>query len=98
MFPVPARARRLWLAAAASLSFIPTALAQSSTALETITIEAGQQPQGPPASLTVPTPEQARTEIQRTPGGVAIVRSEDFRTTTPAATIKDVLDYVPGVF
>ena len=98
MFPVPLRVRRLWLAAAASLTFIPTALAQSSTTLETITIESGQRPQGPPASLTVPTPELARTEIQRTPGGVAIVRSEDYRTTTPAATIKDILDYVPGVF
>ena len=63
MFPVSARVCRLWLAAAASLTFIPAALAQSTTTLETITIEADQRPQGPPASLTVPTPEQARTEI-----------------------------------
>ncbi len=37
-------------------------------------------------------------EIQRTPGGVAIVRGEDYKNSTPAATLKDVLDYVPGVF
>ncbi len=49
-------------------------------------------------SLTVPTAQQALNEIQRTPGGVAIVRAEDYKTTTPAATLKDVLDYVPGVF
>jgi iron complex outermembrane receptor protein len=98
MFPAPTRVRRLWFAAAASFSFIPTALAQSSNALPTITIEAERPAAGPSGSLTVPTPEQARTDIQRTPGGVAIVRTEDYRTTTPAVTIKDILDYVPGVF
>jgi iron complex outermembrane receptor protein len=98
MFPAPTRVRRLWLTAAASLSFIPTAVAQSSNTLPTITIEAEQPAAGPSGSLTVPTPEQARTDIQRTPGGVAIVRAEDYRTTTPAVTIKDILDYVPGVF
>jgi iron complex outermembrane receptor protein len=98
MFPASARVRRLWLAAAASCSFIPTALAQSGNTLPTITIEAEQRAAGPAGSLTVPTTEQARTDIQRTAGGVAIVRAEDYRSTTPAATIKDVLDYVPGVF
>ena len=98
MFPASRRVRRLWLAAAASFAFIPSALAQSSNALPTITIEADRPAEGPAGSLTVPTAAQARTDIQRTPGGVAIVRAEDYRTTTPAVTIKDILDYVPGVF
>ncbi len=66
--------------------------------LPTITVEAQQQTPGSGGSLTVPTAQQALNEIQRTPGGVAIVRAEDYKTTTPAATLKDVLDYVPGVF
>ena len=57
------------------------------------------QPAPPvPGSLTVPTAQQALGEIQRTPGGVAIVRGENYKNSTPAATLKDVLDYVPGVF
>ena len=52
----------------------------------------------PDGTLTVPTAQQALNEIQFTPGGVAIVRAEEYKTSTPAATIKDVLDYVPGVF
>lgn len=61
-------------------------------------MEAEQQTAGPGASLTVPTAQQALIEIQRTAGGVAVIRAEDCRNTTPAITIKDVLDYVPGVF
>jgi iron complex outermembrane recepter protein len=98
MFPVSARARRLWLASAATLAFISPAFGQSGSTLPTITVEAQQQTPGSGASLTVPTAQQALNEIQRTPGGVAIVRAEDYKTTTPAATLKDVLDYVPGVF
>lgn len=48
-------------------------------------------------SLTVFTTEQAREEIQRTPGAVEVISDEDFKK-GPAATLKDVLDYVPGVF
>jgi iron complex outermembrane receptor protein len=50
-----------------------------------------------PASLTVPSTEQARNEIQRTPGGVAVVPDTAFKS-SPAQTIKDILDWVPGVF
>ena len=50
-----------------------------------------------PGSLTVPTTAQARTEIQRTPGGVAVVPDTAFKS-GPAQTIKDVLDWVPGVW
>lgn len=39
---------------------------------------------------------QAKAEIERTPGAVAIVDEERFKT-TPVQTIKDILAYVPGV-
>src|SRR5690606_6697715 len=48
-------------------------------------------------SLTVPSPDEASETIQRTPGGVDLVPAEEFRETR-AVTLKDVLDYVPGVF
>src|SRR5262245_44738997 len=68
-------------------------------------IAAAQQPmQTPPVTvsgqaaagtLTVPSPDDAREIINRTPGGVEIVPSEQFRDGR-AATPKDMLDYVPG--
>jgi len=57
---------------------------------------ANDQARGP--SLTVLTVQQALRDIQQTPGGVAIVPAEAYRNSTVANTIKDVLDYVPGVF
>jgi len=57
---------------------------------------ANQQARGP--ALTVLTVQQALRDIQQTPGGVAIVPAEAYRNSTVANTIKDVLDYVPGVF
>ena len=59
-------------------------------------IAANDQVRGP--SLTVLTVQQALRDIQQTPGGVAIVPAEAYRNSTVANTIKDVLDYVPGVF
>ncbi len=53
---------------------------------------------GVPGALTVLTAQQALAEINQTPGGVALVTAEAYRNSTPASTIKDVLDYVPGVF
>lgn len=47
-------------------------------------------------SVTVPTVEQARADLQRTPGGVALVPDTVFKN-RPAQTLKDVLDFVPGV-
>ncbi|MES2194409.1 MAG: TonB-dependent receptor [Pseudomonadota bacterium] len=47
-------------------------------------------------SLTVPATAQARALIERTPGGVALVPDTAFRN-GPANTIKDVLEWVPGV-
>jgi len=90
-----AHARSLWLVTAATLVVVTPATAQEGHTLPVTTVEASQNSNG---SLTLPTAQQAQTEIQFTPGGVAIVRAEEYRTSTPAATIKDVLDYVPGVF
>jgi iron complex outermembrane recepter protein len=49
-------------------------------------------------SLSVPSTAEARVEIERTPGSVEIVPDTAYKTSTPALTAKDVLDYVPGVF
>ncbi len=51
-----------------------------------------------PGPLGVKTAEQARQDIQQTPGGVAVVAAEDYKNNSVANTIKDVLGYVPGVF
>ena len=48
-------------------------------------------------SLTVPNTDQARRDINRTPGAVEIVPDTAFKN-APAATIKDIVDYVPGVW
>ncbi|ART79664.1 TonB-dependent receptor family protein [Oceanisphaera avium] len=49
------------------------------------------------ASLITPDVDSARQQIQRIAGGVAVVDSEQWQA-SPAATVKDVLDYTPGVF
>ena len=49
-------------------------------------------------SLGVPTTAEATAEIDRTPGGVEVVPDTAYKTSTPAVTIKDALDYVPGVW
>jgi len=49
-------------------------------------------------SLTVPNIDEARREINQVPGGVALVPGSAYQESTPSSTIKDVLDYVPGVF
>ena len=49
-------------------------------------------------SLVSPNTAEARAEIDRTPGGVELVPDTAYKASTPAATIKDALDYVPGVF
>lgn len=57
-----------------------------------------EQSAGAPGALTVLTAQQALAEINQTPGGVALVSAEAYRNSTPSNTIKDVLDYVPGVY
>ncbi|MGY4506716.1 iron complex outermembrane receptor protein [Bradyrhizobium sp. USDA 3650] len=58
---------------------------------------ASEQSAGALGALTVLT-AQALAEINQTPGGVALVSAEAYRNSTPSNTIKDVLDYVPGVY
>lgn len=50
------------------------------------------------SAVTSPAAEQALRTIQQTPGGVALIPAGAYRNSTPANTIKDVLDYVPGIF
>lgn len=49
-------------------------------------------------SLTAPSLEKTRKELSRTPGAVAVVDADDYKRSTPALTVKDALDYTPGVF
>lgn len=84
---------RALCAASAAFAVSPELVhAQSPTTLPPIAIEAASG-----GSLTVPTAEQARTAIERTPGAVEVVPDTAFKN-APATTIKDMLDYVPGVF
>lgn len=49
-------------------------------------------------ALTAPTTAEAKAEINRTPGAVAVVPDTAYKTSTPSVTIKDALDFTPGVF
>jgi iron complex outermembrane receptor protein len=49
-------------------------------------------------SLTVPTTAEIQAELARIPGSVVVVPDTAYKQSTPATTIKDVLDYVPGIF
>jgi iron complex outermembrane receptor protein len=69
--------------------------AASRPALATLpTVEVNAQP----GALTVLSVQQALKDIQQTPGGVALVPAEAYKNSTVANTIKDILEYVPGVF
>ncbi|MFD0987689.1 TonB-dependent receptor family protein [Methyloligella solikamskensis] len=72
----------------------PAALPEYSERLETTVIQPGTRS----GSLTVPTIGEAIAEINQTPGGVEIVPGSAYQESTPASTLKDVLDYVPGVY
>ncbi|MHC2462061.1 TonB-dependent receptor family protein [Bradyrhizobium embrapense] len=52
---------------------------------------------GARAALAVLSAQQALKEINNTPGGVALVPAAAYRNSTVANTIKEILDYVPGV-
>lgn len=80
------------LLAAGSLALLaPATLAQTVTAPITVTASPETD------AITVPNAEEARRRIEKTAGGVDIVPAEDVRGGR-ANTVKDVLDYVPGVF
>jgi iron complex outermembrane receptor protein len=80
----------------------PLPMTPDETTGQTATSGQSQQASGIPAqrsgSLSVPTAAEARAEIQQTPGAVEVVSGREFQTSTPAVTIKDALNYVPGVF
>jgi iron complex outermembrane recepter protein len=59
---------------------------------------ASDQGHGVRGALAVLSAQQALAEINQTPGGVALVPATAYRNSTVASTIKDILDYVPGVF
>lgn len=107
-----ARTRTLSLAAltlaALSSTALTPALAQSRvqsqapdanvTPLPQIEVQSSEQAQdGETGPLTVPSVAQAQAAIDRTPGGAALVTDQQWED-GPSATIKDMLDYVPGVF
>jgi iron complex outermembrane receptor protein len=74
------------------------ALAQSAdlaTPLPEISVE-GQADSG--GSLTAPSLEATRAELAKTPGAVEVIDADSYKRSTPALTIKDALDYTPGVF
>lgn len=50
-----------------------------------------------PVSLTVPDVEEAIAKLKLQPGGVAVINAGDYKRGR-ATTLKDALDYAPGVF
>ncbi len=75
----------------------PRRAATATTALPQIVVTGSSDP-GVRGALAVLTAQQALREIQRAPGGVALVPANAYRNSTVANTVKDILDYVPGVF
>ncbi len=93
----PTHAPARWtLYAAASLGLIVAAnrgVAQTPMVTPPVTVTGDRIS----PSLTVPSLDDARRDMRRTPGGVDVVPSERIRD-GKATTVKDALDYVPGVF
>ena len=79
-------------------AFAIPARAQSATddtTLEPINVE-GRGDSG--GTLTVPSLQETREELAKTPGAVSVIDADSYKRSTPALTIKDALDYTPGVF
>jgi iron complex outermembrane receptor protein len=79
-----------------SMIVIKQAATDTHAVLPEITVTSGSSADDSGRSLTVPNTARARAEIQRTPGGVAVVPDSVFKS-GPANTVKDVLGWVPGV-
>lgn len=108
----PAYRRRALIASILPGCMALPAHAQEATSLPEITVSGGatgtaaaqSTAGGPPGepivaasgSLTVPGTAEAIQNIQLTPGGVEVVPDTRWRD-TPGNTLKDVLDYTPGV-
>lgn len=67
------------------------AAAPSSPVLPAVTVE------GAAGSLTVPDAAAAEAHVREIPGSAAVVDAASYEDTR-AVTIKDMLDYVPGVY
>lgn len=82
--------------AAAGLAglLVPTVFAQSPQTLDPLLVEAAADKK---ASLTVPSPEVSRADLEKTPGGVEVVDAERYLTGR-ASTVADVFALSAGVF
>lgn len=80
------------LGASAALALLAPS-ARSQTVTPPITVTAKPEAE----AITVPNAEEARQRIEKTAGGVDIVPAAEVRDGR-ANTVKDILDYVPGVF
>lgn len=89
--PVPAALATALIATGVLLGQAAPAKAQSQS-LAPIVIKAQDS-----GSLTAPSQNAARKQLEQTPGGVELVPDSAWRD-TQAATVKDILDYTPGVF
>lgn len=81
----------LLLAAFCTSTFVFAETNDTATTLPSVKVTA------PNESITSPGGDTARQNIEQTPGGVDVIDSDHWRD-TQAATIKDILDYSPGVF
>lgn len=98
--PGPARRGRLPIAAAclSSLAFLPDpARAEDTVTLPDVVVAGAPAREELPVSLTIATEAAARAAIERTPGGAEVVPDTQWRD-GPSRTVKDMLDFVPGVF
>ncbi len=79
---------------AASFGAIPFSSAQDdSTQTSTIVVSAAPLSE----SLTVPSKKEAKRELEKITGGAEVIDSEQYLEGR-ASTLKDALDYAPGVF
>ena len=46
----------------------------------------------------MPNTAEAQAQLSNVPGSVTVVPDTAYKSSTPAVTLKDVLDYVPGIF
>ena len=76
--------------------FLLVASLYPNTSLAAADLLAPVQITATPVSLVSPDTDTARQQINQTPGGVELIDAEQWRD-TPSTTIKDVLDFTPGV-
>lgn len=94
MTPSLSASAALACALAAAAASPASAQSEPAIALEPLAVEGSALSQ----SLTAPSLDERRAELGRTPGAVEVIDAEGYKRTTPATTIKDALDYTPGVF